>query len=124
MMQLYMILKFWRECIIVVLAFLFLITLAVQNHTAGKFNEAKTACELKVKNEVEKAIKPYIYEQKQAETKAQKASGDYEQAKESEQVKTETINRTVQKIIDRPIYINTCFDSDGVSAVNAAGNTT
>ena len=123
MTYLYLAVKFWRECIIVLLAFLLLATLAIQNHTSGKLNAAEKACELKVKNKIEKTVKPYIDAQKQAETKAQKASEDYEQAKESERVKTEKITRTVQKIVDRPIYINTCFDPDGVSAVNAAGNT-
>lgn len=93
------------------------------NHYAGELNKADAVCDTRVKTEVDKAIKPYIEAQKQAEANAQKASEDYEKSKESERVKTETITRTVQKIIDRPVYINTCFDSDGVSAVNAAGNT-
>ncbi|MDH2019172.1 hypothetical protein N5J44_10390 [Acinetobacter ursingii] len=93
------------------------------NHYAGELSKANTVCEAKVKTEVAKAVKPYIDAQKQAEINAQKASEDYEKTKESERIKTETITRTVQKIVERPIYINTCFDDDGVSAVNAAGNT-
>ena len=58
-----------------------------------------------------------------AKDKAQKASENYEQTKETERVKTETITRTVQKIVGRPVYINTCLDDDGVRLINEAGNT-
>lgn len=93
------------------------------NYYAGELSKANTVCEAKIKTEVAKAVKPYADAQKQAEINAQKAGEDYEKIKESERIKTETITRTVQKIVERPIYINTCFDDDGVSAVNAAGNT-
>jgi len=93
------------------------------NDAAGDLRKAKLACEAKVKTEIEKAVKPYKDAEKLAAEKAQRAGEKYEQVKESERVKTETITRTVQKIVERPIYINTCFDADGVSAVNSAGNT-
>ncbi|MPW44726.1 hypothetical protein [Acinetobacter guerrae] len=41
MMQLYVLLKFWRECIIVVLAFLLLICLFIQNHQAAEIKDQK-----------------------------------------------------------------------------------
>lgn len=31
-----------------------------------------------------------------------------------------TVTRTVDKIVDRPIYVRACFDDDGLRAVNAA----
>ena len=93
------------------------------NSLAGDLNKAKSDCKTKVQQEVDKAVKPYKDAEQEAQERAQKAGEDYEQTKETERVKTETITREVQKIIERPIYLNTCFDDAGVSAVNAAGNT-
>ena len=93
------------------------------NDAVGDLRKARSACETTVKIEIEKAVKPYKDAEKLAAEKAQRAGEQYEQVKESERVKTETITRTVQKIVERPIYINNCFDADGVSAVNSAGNT-
>ena len=93
------------------------------NSLAGDLSKAKADCKTMVQQEVDKAIKPYKDAEQEAQERAQKAGEDYEQTKETERVKTETITREVQKIIERPIYINTCFDDAGVSAVNTAGNT-
>ena len=93
------------------------------NSLAGDLNKAKVECKNKIQQEVDKAVKPYKDAEQEAQERAQKAGEDYEQTKETERVKTETITREVQKIIERPIYLNNCFDDAGVSAVNAAGNT-
>lgn len=93
------------------------------NSLAGDLNEANAECKTKVQQEVNKAVKPYKDAEQEAQERAQKAGENYEQTKETERVKTETITREVQKIVERPVYIHTnCFDDDGVSAVNAAGN--
>ncbi len=42
-------------------------------------------------------------------------SADYEAAKSEQHVQVETVTREVQKIIDRPVYLNHCFDDDGLS---------
>ena len=94
------------------------------NSLAGDLSKAKADCKIKVQKEVDKAVKPYKDAEQEAQEQAQKAGEDYEQTKETERVKTETITREVQKIIERPIYLNTdCFDNDGVRLVNEAGNT-
>lgn len=93
------------------------------NSLAGDLSEAKADCKTKVQQEVDKAIKPYKDVEQAVQVRAQKVGDDYEQTKETERVKTETITREVQKIIERPIYLNTCLDDAGVSAVNTAGNT-
>lgn len=94
------------------------------NSLAGDLNKAKANCKTKVQKEVDKAVKPYKDAEQEAQERAQKAGEQYEESKEVERVKTETITREVQKIVERPVYIHTnCFDDDGVSAVNTAGNT-
>ena len=84
------------------------------NSLAGDLNKAKADCKTKVQQEVDKAVKPYKDAEQEAQERAQKAGEDYEQTKETERVKTETITREVQKIIDRPVYSNVCIDDYGL----------
>ena len=37
-------------------------------------------------------------------------SADYEKAKSEQRIKAETVTRELQKIIDRPVYKQFCFD--------------
>ena len=120
---LYLILNNKRWTLIVILLLFSLWKTWQTNDYAGEIMKADLACKAKVEQEVAKAVKPYKEAEEAAKDKAQKASEDYEQTKETERVKTETITRTVQKIVDRPIYINTCLDDDGVRLINEAGNT-
>lgn len=120
---LYLILNNKRWTLIIVLLIYSLFQTWQSNSLASDLNNAEIACEAKVQKEVTKAIKPYKDAEIKAQEQAQKVSEDYEQSKETERVKTETITRTVQKIVDRPIYINTCLDDDGVRLINEAGNT-
>jgi hypothetical protein len=46
-------------------------------------------------------------------------SSDYETAKSEQRVQVETVTREVQKIIDRPVYLNHCFDDDGLQQLNS-----
>ena len=69
-----------------------------------------------------KAKKPYLDAEAAAKKKANEVSEQYEVTKNEERIKTEVITRTVEKIVDRPIYLNVCFDADGVSAVNQAAS--
>lgn len=80
--------------------------------------------EITCQDKIDKKLKPYLDAEKQGQKNANEAAKNYEQQKEVERSKTETITREVQKIVERPVYIHTnCFDDDGVSAANAAGNT-
>ena len=109
-----------RWSLIVVLCIVILCQLFQANRLAGDLRKAETTCQDKIK----KKLKPYIDAEKEAQEKANQAGEQYEESKEVERVKTETITREVQKIVERPVYIHTnCFDDDGVSAVNTAGNT-
>lgn len=51
---------------------------------------------------------------------ADKASEGHEQFKETERVVYQTITETVDKIVDRPVYRNVCFDTGGLRQLNAA----
>ncbi|WP_441373560.1 hypothetical protein [Acinetobacter lwoffii] len=109
-----------RWSLIVVLCIVTLCQLFQANRLAGDLRKAETTC----KDKINKKLKPYLDAEREAQDLANKAGEQYEESKEVERVKTEVITREVQKIVERPVYIHTnCFDGDGVSAVNAAGNT-
>ena len=109
-----------RWALIVVLCIVIVCQLFQANRLAGDLRKAETTCQ----DKINKKLKPYLDAEKKAQKLANKAGEEYEESKEVERVKTETITREVQKIVERPVYIHTnCFDDDGVSAANAAGNT-
>jgi len=115
MTYLYLATKYWRECIIVALAFLLLITLMLLNVKTGKLKDAEAKCQQRIQ-----AIEQAQYKAlNEANAKANQASADYEQLKSERQAKVESVTRTVQKIVERPVYFNSCFDSDGLSELNS-----
>lgn len=107
MTKLYLLLKFWRELLIAVLAFLMLILLMVGNHNASKMQDYQK----QIKSQQATIAQ---YEQ------AQKAGAEYEQQKAQREVETQVIYQTVEKIVERPVYRNVCIDADGVSNINKA----
>lgn len=59
--------------------------------------------------------------QREAEAKqAQEASKSLEGKREKAKVVYRTITNEVQKIVDRPVYVRECFDSDGMRLIAAA----
>ncbi|MHA3117233.1 hypothetical protein E0H86_07055 [Acinetobacter sp. ANC 4635] len=95
------------------------------NSLANKLNSADAKCAVKV-NKAKDELKQYKADQKEAiETandKANQASADYEQLKATQQVKIQTVRDTVQKIVERPVYRNVCFDNDGLQQLGKAIN--
>ena len=109
-----------RWSLIVVLCIVILCQLFQANRLAGDLRKAETTCQ----DKINKKLKPYLDAEEEAQKLANKAGEEYEESKEVERVKTETITREVQKIVERPVYIHTnCFDDDGVRLINEASNT-
>ena len=46
------------------------------------------------------------------------AAAGLEQDKTKIEIRYRTITKTVTEFIDRPVYMNTCLDQDGVDAIN------
>jgi small-conductance mechanosensitive channel len=89
--------------------------IAYSNHLAGLLKEADSKCIAKVQEIEQKHLKALAAKQDQIN----KVSADYEKAKSEQRVQVETITREVQKIIDRPVYNNVCFDDTGVQLINS-----
>ncbi|MBF1879864.1 hypothetical protein [Acinetobacter baumannii] len=114
--------KYWREIIIVFLAFLLAISLAVLNYKTGQLKEAKQKCQSQIQEIERKNLKALAEKQNQIN----KVSADYEKVKAEQNTKVEYIEREVQKIVERPAYKSSCIDDDGMQQLNElikAGNT-
>ncbi|ENX33533.1 hypothetical protein F889_02194 [Acinetobacter colistiniresistens] len=114
--------KFWREILIVFLAFLLLITLSLLNHKSGQVKTADQKCF----EQIQKIEHAQVEALAKQQDKVNKVSADYEKLRSEQRTKVETVTRTVQKIVERPVYFNRCIDDDGVRQINSlieAGNT-
>ena len=111
--------KYWIA--IAVLSFICIGQLAYTNHLSKKLRVASEQCNAKIQVIEQKHLKALAEKQ----NAINQVSADYEKAKSEQRIKVETVTREVQKIIDRPVYQQFCFDDDGVSAINSlvAGNT-
>lgn len=105
--------KYWIA--IAVLSFVCLGQLAYTNHLAGELIKA----DAEKAQAVADAIKPFEAAVKEQQDKLNQASADYETLKSERQVKTETVTREIQKIIERPVYSNICIDDDGLHKINS-----
>ena len=67
------------------------------------------------------AIAAKMLEQHQQHQKAARAASvEYQQTKSERDEKVRVQREVVQKIIERPVYIDDCTDASGVSVLNAA----
>ncbi|ENX63608.1 hypothetical protein F885_00350 [Acinetobacter higginsii] len=107
--------KFWREIIIGFLAFFLVITLALLNHKIGQLKEADQKCN----EQIQKIERAQVEALAKQQDKVNKVSADYEKLRSEQRTKVETVTRTVQKIVERPIYLNRCIDDDGLQQINS-----
>ena len=105
--------KYWIA--IAVLSLLWLGQIAYTNHLSGKLKEAETKCTAKIQEIEQKQLKALAEKQ----NKINKVSADYETEKSAQHRQVETVTREVQKIIERPIYLNHCIDDSGLQQLNS-----
>ena len=112
---LYLIWNNKRWSLIIALCIMFFCQLFYTNHLSKKLRVAGEQCNAKIQVIEQKHIKALAEKQ----NAINQVSADYEKAKSKQRIKVETVTREVQKIIDRPVYQQYCFDSSGVSAINS-----
>ena len=105
--------KYWIA--IAVLSFIWLGQLAYTNHLSKKLRIAGEQCAVKI----QKIEQRHLNALAEKQNSINKVSADYEKAKSEQRARIETVTRTVQKIVERPTYFSSCFDADGVSAINS-----
>ncbi|AXY57254.1 hypothetical protein CDG60_12175 [Acinetobacter chinensis] len=107
--------KYKKWIAIAVFIFLYLGQIAYTNHIAGKLNAAEQKCAQKIRGIEQKQLKALADKQNEVN----KVSADYETLKSEQRVRVETVTREVQKVIERPVYQQHCFDDDGVQLINS-----
>ncbi|MCU4422528.1 hypothetical protein [Acinetobacter lwoffii] len=85
------------------------------NHLSEKLRKASEQCTAKIQEIEQKHLKALTEKQNQIN----QMSADYESTKSKQRVQVEAVTREVQKIIDRPVYLNHCFDDDGLQQLNS-----
>lgn len=116
------VIKFFREIIIVFLTILLVISLAILNYRTGQLKIADQKCN----EQIQKIERAQVLALAKEQSRANKVSADYEKLKSEQRTKVETVTHTVQKIIERPVYKSVCIDDDGLQQINSlieAGNT-
>ena len=112
---LYLIWNNKRWSLIIALCIMFFCQLFYTNHLSKKLRVASEQCNAKIQVIEQRHLKALAEKQ----NAINQVSADYEKAKSEQRIKVETVTREVQKIIDRPVYQQFCFDDDGVSAINS-----
>ena len=107
--------KYKHWIAIAVFFVLWLGQIAYTNHLSGKLRKADQQCAAKIQQIEQKHLKALTEKQNQIN----QMSSDYEATRSEQRVQVETVTREVQKIINRPVYLNHCFDDNGVSAINS-----
>ena len=108
--------KYWIA--IAVLSFVCIGQLAYTNHLSGKLQEAETKCTAKIQEIEQKQLKALAEKQNEIN----QVSADYEQIKSAQRRQIETVTREVQKIVERPVYQQHCFDNSGLQQLNSLIN--
>ncbi|MNS43416.1 hypothetical protein D3C72_758170 [compost metagenome] len=94
---------------------LLFIQTAITNHYINKLKQADQQCLAQIQDIERKQVKALA----EAQNEFNQVSADYEQLKSEQRTKVEYVEREVQKIIERPVYLNRCIDSDGVYQINS-----
>ena len=110
--------KFKTWIAIAVLSFVCLGQLAYTNHLSGKLQEAETKCTAKIQAIEQKQLKALAEKQNEIN----QVSADYEAEKSVQHRQVETVTREVQKIVERPVYQQHCFDDSGLQQLNSLIN--
>lgn len=99
--------------------FLFMLTIlfaSVSSIFIAKYNGSKASCDARVSD----IHASYAKAQEKASAKAYDASVDYEHKKTELKETQNVVYKTVEKIIERPVYLNVCLDGDGLSEINSS----
>lgn len=113
--------KFYQAVIITMAVFLLLalIGFGVQTWRAGHWKEKAQAAESDCNAKILKLKEDQLTELQKKQNEINKVSADYEAEKSKQRVQVETVTREVQKIVERPVYLNSCFDDDGMQQLNS-----
>lgn len=115
MPALYVLWKFKYWIIIALLSVIIVAQLAYANSLSKKLRVSGEQCMLKIQKIEQNHLKALAEKQ----NAINRVSADYEKSKSEQRVKVETVTREVQKIVERPVYQQHCFDPSGLQLINS-----
>ncbi|MDA0697655.1 MAG: hypothetical protein O2793_14755 [Proteobacteria bacterium] len=104
-----------RWSLIIILSILYLIQIGYTNQLVGKLKAADQKCT----DQIQKIERAQVEALAKQQDKVNKVSADYEKLRSEQRAKVETVTREVQKIVERPIYLNRCIDDVGLQQINS-----
>lgn len=112
--------KFYELIIYVLLAIIviLLISLGWQKYHRTVAENKVLNAEITCQGKIDEAVQPYLDAEKRGREIAKEVSEEYEQRESKEKIRVEKITVEVPKIIERTVYLNSCFDDDGMQLVN------
>lgn len=112
--------KFYELIIYVFLAIIviLLISLGWQKYHRTVAENKVLNAEITCQGKIDEAVQPYLDAEKRGREIAKEVSEEYEQRESTEKIRVEKITVEVPKIIERTVYLNSCFDDDGMQLVN------
>ncbi|NHC02311.1 hypothetical protein G9F31_00740 [Acinetobacter sp. 187] len=113
--------KFYQAVIITMAVFLLLsfVGLGVQTWRAEHWKEKAQSAESECNTKILELRQEQLRSLAEKQNEINKVSADYEAEKSKQRVQVETVTREVQKIVERPVYLNGCFDDDGLQQLNS-----
>lgn len=113
-MNLALMIKFWREILIILLIFSLLFSLVLINYKNNQLKSAQTKCVQQIQT-IEQKHKDILQKQ---QIQIDKVSNDYENFKTKQRISSEKAEKQVAKTVEKPIYLDTCIDDDGRLQLN------
>lgn len=120
-----LIVKYWRYAVALIV--ILVVGYCVHQYGKSHYERGKIAGVASMREEVDKANATIVKMEREAfETAAKhaeqmaRASQDYQTLKAQRGQKEKVQYVEVQKIVEKPVYHNVCFDTDGLSELNRA----
>ena len=105
------ILKYWK--MIACAGCLIALNVLVYRHGKAQYDKGYTDAQTQITAQIAK-------QESERATKVQAASHDYQTQKAENEIKERVRYVEVQKIVEKPVYNNVCFDDDGLRELNRA----
>ena len=111
-----LVIKFWKEVLIFFLLLVCAFFLYLSTVYIYKYENA----ELKCKQQVNQLKREYSILKEKADKQAYSAGEKFEESKTALKEKQNVVHKTIEKIIERPVYLNVCLDDYGLSEINSS----
>lgn len=120
-------LKYWKYEVFACLFVIILVSMKQHEHRVYERGKIEGAVQkekeiVRLKEKLAEVEREYQRQTLIAEQRLAEASKEYQERKAKQEESDKVRYVEVQKIVEKPVYINNCIDSSGVQQLNAAIN--